>query len=461
MFFKRIYDEGLAQASYLLGCPEQGVALIVDPRRDTQVYIELAEQHNLRIVAVTETHIHADYLSGARELAALTGAALYLSDEGGTEWQYSFPHHGLHHGDELSFGTLNIRVLHTPGHTPEHVSFLVTDSVRLSRPVLLLSGDFVLVGDIGRPNLRDEGFGGKGTRFDAARQLLDSLQQSFLTLPDYVQIWPGHGAGSACGNALGGTGSSTVGYELSSAWWASFLLEQAPERFTAEILSNQPDIPAYFARMKRQNREGPGFTPRAPLPKLAPQELADKILIDTRPAAAYQASILPDAINISAGPHFETWAGWLIDPEFEMRPLVLLAADAAEAQVLRERLWRVGIDNIAGYVTDISTSATQTAVPIEPSELGAYPDAFILDVRTRAEHAGGHLPGATLIHAGRLPQRLFDLPKDTPIIVYCQSGARSPGAASLLRAHGFRYIQELAGGYTNWLRSSEAAQTVA
>lgn len=213
MLFKRIYDEDLAQASYLIGCQSNGTAVVVDPRRDVQVYVDEAERSNMKIVAVTETHIHADYLSGARELAHATGATLYLSDEGGEDWQYRFEHEGLVDGSEIKLGNITLTVVHTPGHTPEHLSFLVRDGAATAEPGYILTGDFVFVGDLGRPDLLDETAGGGDTRLPMAKQLFRSLKEKFATLPDFVQVWPGHGAGSACGKSLGAVDSSTVGYE--------------------------------------------------------------------------------------------------------------------------------------------------------------------------------------------------------------------------------------------------------
>ena len=259
MFFKQFYDDGLAQASFMVGCQAKGTAIVIDPRRDVRNYIEEANNQNLKIIAVTETHIHADYLSGARELAHTTGANLYLSDEGGPDWAYGFAHEGLKHGSRIVLGNITLEVLHTPGHTPEHVSFLVTDGATASEPGFVLTGDFVFVGDVGRPDLIDEAAGGLATRFEGAEQLFESLRDRFLTLPDYVQVHPGHGAGSACGKALGAIPSSTVGYERRFAWWAKYLLENDLEGFTAALLDGQPDAPAYFGRMKRWNKSGPNI----------------------------------------------------------------------------------------------------------------------------------------------------------------------------------------------------------
>ena len=455
MYFKRIYDEGLAQASYLVGCQKEGTAVVVDPRRDVQLYLDVAAENGLRIVAVTETHIHADYLSGARELAARAGATLYLSDEGAENWRYDFSHERLRDGSELKLGNTVLKALHTPGHTPEHLSFLIIDEARTAEPALLLTGDFVFVGDLGRPDLLDEAVGATDTRFGGARDLFKSLRNTFLTLPDYVQVWPGHGSGSACGKALGAVESSTVGYERRFAWWSGYLSEDDIEGFTQELLSGQPDAPAYFGRMKRQNKGGPAPVPVGRLPRLGPKDLTNKLLIDTRSREAYHRGSLPGAINLTAGKTLETWAGWLIDPELETRPLVLLAEDAAAAQALRERLWRVGIDQMAGYVTSLEDLPLQATRALGPAEFDALNHKFVLDVRTHAEYESGHVPDASLIPAGRLPQNLAELPTDVPIVVYCQSGRRSVAAASLLRANGFRDVRELAGGYPNWQHAQQ------
>ena len=257
MLIERIYDEDLAQASYLIGCQANGTAVVVDGRRDIAVYQELAEKNGMKIVAVTETHIHADYLSGTRELAAATGAKIYVSGEGGPDWQYEFDGERLYDGDTITIGNISIQALHTPGHTPEHLSFLVTDGAFSDQPGYLLSGDFVFSGDLGRPDLLDEAAGGVDTRFEGAKQLFASLRDKFLTLPDYVQVHPAHGAGSACGKALGAIPSSTVGYERLYAWWGPYLAANDEQGFIDELLDGQPDAHAYFGRMKRENREGP------------------------------------------------------------------------------------------------------------------------------------------------------------------------------------------------------------
>ena len=212
MLFQHIYDKSLAQASYLIGCQKLGVAAVIDPKRDVDTYIEIAIQNNMKITHIFETHIHADFLSGSRELAALTGADMYLSNEGGPDWQYEFEHKGLKDGDVIKMGNLIFEVIHTPGHTPESISFLLTDTPASKEPVMMFTGDFVFVGDIGRPDLLEKAAGIQGTQDIGALQMYDSIRK-FDALPDYIQVWPGHGAGSACGKALGAVPSTKVGYE--------------------------------------------------------------------------------------------------------------------------------------------------------------------------------------------------------------------------------------------------------
>lgn len=460
MFFQQIYDQDLAQASYLIGCQANGSAIVVDPRRDIGVYTELAARENLKIVAVTETHIHADFLSGARELAAATGAALYLSDEGGQDWAYGFEHLGLRNGSQIQLGNISLNAVHTPGHTPEHLSFLVTDGATANEPGFFLTGDFVFVGDLGRPDLLDEAAGGTDTRFFAAKQLFKSLQEKFLTLPDYVQVFPGHGAGSACGKALGTVSSSTVGYERRFAWWVSYLEQNDEAGFVQALLEGQPDAPSYFGRMKRQNKAGPAIL--GDLPTLVHHQPTDLnaalslelvLLIDTRSRAEFQKTAVPGSLHLPLGKNFVTWASWLIDPEQDPREIVLVADDLPEARRLRDALLRVGIDRVNGYVSSLEGLALESQQPVSLQEAQNLKEAFVLDVRTQAEFEAGHIAGATQIHAGRLMHNLERIPKDRLVLVHCQSGARSAAAVSALRAAGFNNLLELEGGYDAWTKA--------
>jgi hydroxyacylglutathione hydrolase len=256
MYLRRFYDEGLAHASYLVGCQASGEAIVIDPARDTAPYHEDARDQGLNITGVTETHIHADYLSGTRQLAQETGARMYLSGEGGEDWSYQFasPRDTIvRDGDLIEIGKLTLKVLHTPGHTPEHLSFLLTDHPASEQPIGIFTGDFVFVGDVGRPDLLEKAAGVAGTMEAGARRLFQSLKR-ISQLPDHLQIWPAHGAGSACGKGLGSVPSSVLGYEK-MVNWAFRITDQ--EEFVREVLAGQPEAPKYFAEMKRANKVGP------------------------------------------------------------------------------------------------------------------------------------------------------------------------------------------------------------
>lgn len=464
MYFQRFYDTDLAQASYLIGCQQTGECLVVDPVRDISRYLKEARSQGLRVTHVTETHIHADYLSGSRELAGATGAKLLLSDEGGEGWQYAYGGGNqvkLHDGDTFMVGNVRIQAVHTPGHTPEHLSFLVTDTPRGDIPSMILTGDFVFVGDLGRPDLLDEAAGGQNTRFAGARQLFSSLRSRFLTLPDHVQVWPGHGSGSACGKALGAVPSTTVGYERALSWWGKLAEQGDEEAFTRELLSGQPDAPLYYGRMKRENRDGPALLGEVrPLPELSADEVKAKLaagsrLIDTRPKEEHQAAAPAHSVNIPDGGTLETWAGWLLKPDREF----ILLASRERAEELRRKLWMVGVDHVTGFIPTAEGLETVPARPIPASELPQHGGALILDVRAKTEYEEGHIPGARQLHAGRLPWQLDTLPRDREIVVHCQGGARSAAAASLLRAEGFGVL-ELAGGYDAWAKAQRETQSV-
>ncbi len=326
--------------------------------------------------------------------------------------------------------------------------------------MIFLTGDFVFVGDLGRPDLLDEAAGGQDTRFTGAQQLFSSLKTKFLTLPDYIQVWPGHGSGSACGKALGAVESTTIGYERQFAWWADHLEDDNIEAFTNALLDGQPDAPLYYGRMKRQNRAGPALLGDIqPLQALSGQELRaalqqDVRLIDTRPRTEYQQGAVPGSLHLPAGKTFETWAGWLLDPE---QQYVLFARSAQQAETLRRGLWMTGIDRVTGYVGNFEglTLKSQEAVPVR--ELGDLGQSFVLDVRARSEYDAGHIPGAVQLHAGRLTQNLDRIPRDRPVVVHCQGGARSAAAVSLLRAEGFDNITDLDGGYAAFAQEQVSA----
>jgi hydroxyacylglutathione hydrolase len=456
MLLRLIYDDKLAQASYLLGCQATGQALVIDPNRDADQYVRLAKKEGLRIAQVTETHIHADFLSGARELAQRTGAQLMLSNHGGSDWSYRFPDADkiklLNDGDVFHVGRIEVAVLHTPGHTPEHICFLITDQASADQPIGLFSGDFVFVGDVGRPDLLEKAAGVSGTMEAGARSLYQSLQQ-FRELPDYLQVWPGHGAGSACGKALGAVPQTTVGYEklVNPA-----LAQKSEKDFVDFILSGQPDPPKYFATMKRLNRDGPHVLNSLPTPtRLAARELdsalqADTQVIDTRAAVNFAKGHVPGTINIPYNKSFTNWAGWLISYD---RDIALIVDEFVPANEVARDLALIGLDRLHGYfgadaLKDRADLQKTTSIRTQDMvELAASGDAVVIDVRNDNERRAGQIPGTIHIPLGHLKDHVQELPHDRPIVVHCQGGGRSAIAASVLQSEGFQQVINVHGGY--------------
>lgn len=473
MFFRLLYDEQLAQASYLIGCAATGEALVVDPNRDLDQYFDLAEREGLRITAVTETHIHADFVSGARELAARSGARLYLSAAGTPDWQYAYAGAAgatlLRDGDTFMVGNIRIDVLHTPGHTQEHLSFLVTDTAHADEPMGILTGDFVFVGDVGRPDLLERAAGYAGTMEAGARQLYASLQR-FMALPDHLQVWPGHGAGSACGKALGAVPQSTIGYEKRFNWALRVADE---ETFVKCVLEGQPNPPRYFAQMKRTNKEGPALLSTLLPPRyLRPADLPAKLtvgclVVDTRSGDAYAGGHVPGTLNLPLGEGFVSWAGWLLPYD---RPFALIVEDPGAAAAAVRELRLIGLDDVAGYWT-AGTLAVWAAEGHEPATIRRVDPAglphlleqgaVVIDVRERAERTLGHIPGSRAIPLGYLAHRLDEVPRHRPVVVYCQSGMRSSIAASLLASAGYAHVVDLVGGFDAWQRHERAAPVAA
>ncbi len=461
MFVKRFFEPSLAQASYLIGCQSAGEAIVIDANRDVDQYIAVAADEGLRITHVTETHIHADYVSGSRELAQKTGASLELSDEGDRDWKYQFPHaRKLKHGDRITIGNITLDVLHTPGHTPEHISFLVTDGAAADRPIAAVTGDFVFVGDVGRPDLLERAANIKGTMEAGARTLWKSLH-AITAQDDWLQIWPGHGAGSACGKGISAIPSSTLGYEKRFNWAFNVKSE---DDFVTKVLAGQPEPPKYFARMKRINKEGPAVLGRFHIPSRLdaaqlPGLLARKALvIDTRPAAEYAAGHLPGTINIPFNSSFVTWAGWLVPAE-EFYLIIDAATAAARLGELARSLALIGLDRVSGYFDASTATGTATIRQIGTSELrGRLKDVTVVDVRSENEWASGHISGAVHVPLGYLADRAAELPRERPIVVQCQSGARSSIAASVLERLGVTNVMNLSGGISAWAAAGLPAE---
>ncbi|HTK56399.1 MAG TPA: rhodanese-like domain-containing protein [Gemmatimonadales bacterium] len=460
MIFTRFFDEKLAQASYLIGCVATGEAVVIDPNRDVEPYVRAAEHEGLRIVAVTETHIHADYLSGSRELAARTGAQLHLSDCGPAEWKYGFAASDkvrlLKEGDEIVVGNVRLRVIHTPGHTPEHLSFLYVDGAATSEPMGILTGDFVFCGDVGRPDLLEKAVQVKGSAEGAAKVLWQSLAK-FRALPEHLSMWPGHGAGSACGKGMSAVPSSTVGYEKRVNW--AFLAKDE-RAFVDGVLAGQPEPPAYFATMKRLNRDGPRVLGGIRTPALldfAALGLAP-VIVDLRSAADFAAGHIPGSLSIPLNKSFTTWAGSLLPYDRDIH-LIFPDRDAAGLREAVRDLALIGLDRIAGYwgVDAIEWWREQgrpltTVAQMDPASAAASKYA-IVDVRAASEWNDGHIPGATHIPLPELADRIGELPADRPLILQCAGGGRSMIAASLLQARGIAGVVNLSGGYTAWRKA--------
>jgi hydroxyacylglutathione hydrolase len=467
MFFRHFYDHQLAQASYLVGCPASGEALVVDPNRNIDQYLQIADAEGLRVTHVTETHIHADFVSGARELAHRAAARLHLSGTGGPDWCYAYAADAgaalLGDGSTFRVGQVEIAVMHTPGHTPEHLTFLVTDTATADQPMGALTGDFLFVGDVGRPDLLERAAHVAGTMEVSARQLFRSLQR-FRRLPDFLQIWPGHGAGSACGKSLGAVPQSTLGYERRFNW--AFAVEDEDE-FVRAVLAGQPDPPRYFGQMKRINRDGPRLLGEIrpvllPVDRLAAVLQEGAIVVDTRPAREFALGAVPGTINIPLNRAFTTWSGSLLPYDVGLYLLLDDQRDSTVDSVVRQ-LAGIGLDRVVGYfgaavmeAWQASRGALQTIPQIEAAEVraGASDSRLaLLDVRSPSEWAAGHLPGSSNIPVADLQQRLAEIPRDRPLVVHCHSGSRAAIAASLLRARGMADVRVFSGGFAEWTRA--------
>ncbi len=458
MLLKYLYDSKLAHASYLVGCQRAKVGVVVDPGRDIDQYLELAEREGVQIVAVAETHIHADYVSGARELAERVGAKLYISDEGPEQWKYQYvgeyKHQLLHDGDKFMVGNIQFEVLHTPGHTPESISFVLTDQGGgADEPMGIFTGDFVFVGSIGRPDLLEEAAGMVGTAEIGARDLFRSIER-FKSLPEYLQIWPAHGAGSACGKGLGAIPSSTVGYEKR---FNPALQYEDEEEFVDYILANQPEAPPYFALMKRVNKEGPAILGSGHHHQLLPladfqKALAEGTVIDLRPSSEVAKKYVPQTLNIPMN-MLSAWAGWIVDYD---RP-VFLMCQPNELEEAARVLHKIGVEHIGGgfdqnalLESGQGDQSYESGTPVELRTEIESNTAMLVDVRSQEEWNEGHIDQAEHHFLGRLPQALSQLPSDRKIIVQCRSGARSAIAVSLLKSAGFDKVVNLTGGYTAW-----------
>lgn len=460
MLFRSFFDEKLAQYTYLVGCQRTGEAVVIDPARHVEDVVAAAKKEGLHITAATETHIHADFVSGSRQLAEQYGVKLYLSDEGDENWKYGYTD-GLNvdfvrDGSKFSIGNIDFEVMHTPGHTPESISFVLTDrGGGASKPMGIFTGDFVFVGDVGRPDLLEKAAGALGTADSGARDMFRSVQR-FKELPDYLMVWPAHGAGSACGKSLGAVPSSTAGYEKQFNWAMQINDEQA---FVNELLKDQPEAPSYFAEMKKVNKIGPSVLSQdkrvpdfsaADVKEALAQE--NTLVIDTRPATIAEKTLLPGSINIPYNKSFTNWVGWLANYDEDL----VIIGEPYEKEDILESLQSIHFDRIVGYapvdvVAEWNVHDTYETLSVNDfTEQAKDQDTYVLDVRNDVEWGEGHLEEAHHHFLGKI--RDTDVPKDKTLLVYCQGGARSAIASSVLKSRGFKDVKHMAGGYGAYLR---------
>ena len=443
--FQRFFDEGLAQASFLVGCARTRQAVIVDPRRDASIYAEAARQLGASIVAAIETHVHADFVSGARELA-VRGAAVITGPGSGVQ----FEHREAADGERLALGDVTLTFVHTPGHTPEHIAVLC-EAPR--EPARLFTGDLLFVGGVGRPDL----LGDAQTR-QLAGALFESLQR-VMRFDDRTEIHPGHGAGSLCGAGIGLDPSSTVARERRQN---AMLQYSDRDAFVRAVLGDIPPTPPYFARMKRINAAGPPLLEETwaarPLPSIQPAAAAalaadGAVIVDLRDGAAFAAAHPYGALNIGFGSKVGYWGGWVLEPDV---PLLLLADEGAQAHEAAVQLLRVGLDRVEGVIAGGFAVWNSAGLPtasldqISPDELAAALDGRermqIVDVRTPHEWRAGHIEGSINIPVGEIRARAGEVRRDVGVATICEAGYRSMLAASLLAHEGVTHLASVTGG---------------
>jgi hydroxyacylglutathione hydrolase len=434
MHFQHFYLSCLAHASYLIG--DGGEAAVVDPQRDVDQYVEAAQRLGLTIKYVIETHLHADFVSGHRELAARSRAEIVF----GARANAAFPHRAVRDDEVLRLGAVELRALETPGHTPESISWLVSEN---GRPSKLMTGDTLFIGDVGRPDLA----GSRGhTSEEMASMLYDSLWTKILTLPDDVEVWPAHGAGSACGKNISSDASSTIGMQRRTNW---ALQPMAREEFIETLTSGLAAPPRYFPRDAELNRQGPRALSEISAARLSPESLPpDALVLDVRDAEAFGARHIAGAINIGLDGNFASWCGTLLPFD---APIVVVADDEKSALQAVMRLARVGIENVAGCITSLDGFTT---TPLPQLTVRDLDDTAVLDVRRRAEFWEGHVTNAENVPLDELPDRLAEIDRDRPLAVICAGGYRSSIACSLLARAGFTNVMNVQGGTEEWMRSN-------
>ena len=459
MYFKQFYLGCLAHASYLIG--SEGEAAVVDPQRDVEQYLAEAEAQGLRIKYVIETHLHADFVSGHRELASRAGAEIIFGSRAGA----TFPHRAVSDGDELRVGKVILRLLETPGHTPESISILVIDTEVSAEPQKVLTGDTLFIGDVGRPDL----VGSKGyTAEEMAGLLYESLHGKLLRLADGVEVYPAHGAGSMCGRNISKETVSTIGEQRRFNY---ALRPMAKDEFVRMMTADLPEAPAYFSRDAEINRTGAEALAELPLPAALSAEEVERLagqgelVLDVRPAADFGNGHVLGALNIGLAGQFASWAGSLIAPG---TPLVLVAGEVAEVDEAVTRLARVGVESVKGYLDGgmyawneaglASMLIPQMPVDELHDQIAEGGELQLIDVRRPGEYAGGHVPGAVNAPLAHLAERASEFDPARPTAVICAGGYRSATATSILQSRGFRKLFNVIGGTSAWVGAGYATE---
>ncbi len=455
LVFERVLTEGIAELSYLIGDDSDGVAAVFDPTPDVDKYVKLAREKKVSITHIFETHIHADLVSGARELCArVDSAKVYTSHEG--DARYGFDNEELKEGDQFTFGKTVVTVKHTPGHTPEHVSYLLAAKSHPDTPWGVLTGDSLFVNSAGRPDLL-----GSSETEELTKKLFETLRGFYLSLPDSVIIHPAHGHGSPCGADIGDRLESTIGYERK---FNPYLQFTDFEKFREHALGSAPPVPKYYPLMKKVNAKGPevlGNLPPVPgLPAKTFNEAVQKkagLLVDTRTMLAFGGGHIKGALSIGATPMLSIWAGWLLDPGEPI--LLVLEADSKLDEVVTLFL-RTGYTRFAGYLVGGMTAWDNAGLPLEGvgqitvhDVQNADAPLQIVDVRAPSEWDGGHIPGATHLFLPELREKAAQLDKEKPVAVYCDSGYRASIGTSILKQEGFRCVCNVPGSWQAWKKS--------
>lgn len=453
MFFKQFTVSGMGCLSYLIGCPQAGVACVVDPKRDVGDYIEVARENNLRITHIFETHVHADHISGNMELQSRTGADIYM----GVDTPATFAFNPVGEGDIFRFGSVTLEALSTPGHTPNAISLLITDTTRNKDPWMVLTGDCMFVGDVGRPDLA-----GNELIHEQAENLYNSLFNKLTTLPEGIEIFPAHGEGSLCGKGMSSKSSSTVGYEKKS----NPIFKLSKEEFLLSMTASFPDRPKSFTHIIETNKTGVPLLDRCPVVRdLTPQQVKAEldrgvVLLDTRDTASFGGVHIPGSINIGFAKQTANWIGMVIEPDAEL--ILVVTSGKAYTDMLIE-LHRIGYDKVIGYLYGGMASWQEAGFPIDQlwqisaarlyEKITSNNFSHFFDVRSNPEWDSGHIKEAQHLPLNQLLNMIPDIPRDEEVIVTCGVGYRGNIAASYLQSQGFAHVHSLAGGMMAWKNS--------